>query len=164
MIITEDNWGDVFTKASLALLDALSYVDEFDKETFMSSAPADSQRAGKQAIEFINQASPLIKLLMRYRPKVSGATVSAVFWKTDEAFNKAKNILEFLRKTVVVLSELDKKIKSIRGVSFFTARKGLMSFKKLCLKSLNGLNSCIAWYNNRYVEEEYQLEPIKLVK
>ena len=168
------DWSEAFIKAVQALVDALSYVDEFDKHTFMStyfgssenSIPQydiDSQRAGKQAKEFLDTAHKLIQTLMSYHPQASGSSVPSSWWKNDEKYKLTVELLDMLQRSIIVIHELDTSIASMRGISFSTTRQGFITFKKQCLEAVDGINNQINLYN-RYVKDvNYKLTSIQIL-
>jgi hypothetical protein len=170
----EDNFGDLFNGAIKALLDALSYVSEFDSNTFLSSLfsvsaetkifPEDdwSKSAGKQAKEFLVKANEFITTLSSYHPRTDqGARYSD--WHDESAYKNAVHLLDMLQRTVEVIPTLKKTAETIKGISHITARQGLMTFKKECEEAIFGINNIIGSYN-RYIDEEHKLTPITIPK
>jgi hypothetical protein len=172
----DKNFGDLFNEAVQALLDAMSYIDEFDGNTFMSSVvssfhssrenvfPEDdwSKSAGRQAKNFLEHANSLISILMKFHPKnVSETRYSD--WHDELSYKRAVGLVDLLQKTVIVIPKLKQTADTISGISFSTARQGLLSFKKQCEAAIQGLNNIINTYN-RYVDDLHKLNPIRLSK
>jgi hypothetical protein len=165
--MTNKEWEDTFIEATTSLLDALSYVDEFDGQTFMASyfgsSPVDSgsRAAGHQALHFLNHTNSLIKILRGFRPNPNDKNSNRIIWSSAASYQKALRTLDLLQKTVVVIPKLQKTAETIPGISFTAARRGLNSFRKQCETAILDLNNIIEFYG-RYSAPEYPLPKIIL--
>jgi hypothetical protein len=170
----DNNFGDLFNSAIKALLDALSYVDEFDANTFLSSLfsissetkifPEDdwSKSAGKQAKEFLDKANEFITTLLAYHPRTD-QNVRYSRWHNESSYKTAVHLLDMLQRTVEVIPTLKKTAETIKGISHITARQGLMTFKKECEEAIFGINNIIGSYN-RYIDVGHKLTIITIPK
>ena len=162
------NLPDTFNNAVSAIIDALSYIGEFDKYTFMPSLFTSTKQdssckdAGRYANEYLDKAFSLIRVLSKHHPDKE--QISA-WWKTKETYPKTVNLLKMLDNYVDVIPMaglLNTPLQDL-SISIIASRNGLISFNKRCKKAIAGLNKILNSYN-RYADENHKLNRIKLNK
>lgn len=148
-----NSWSVVFVDAVRALLDALSYVSDFDVQAFVSSlfSSADSpaktpDETADQAILYLNRSISLVNTLKAYKP-VENGTEPSTWWVSDEAFNVAKELVTQLKTELSVLDDFQLSINSLQARHNKFARKRMLFFKKLCETAINEIDSSIIEYN-----------------
>jgi len=146
-------WSDTLIKSTQALIDALSYVSDFDVSTFVSSMfnstesihlPPDE--SANQAQMYLDVALELARVLSHYKP-VAAVDDPRTWWTDDESFNSAKNLIKYLRTQITVLSDLQLTINSLQSDHYKFARKRMQLFKKLCEDAIDEIDHSIIDYN-----------------
>jgi hypothetical protein len=165
------NWADSFTKATKAILDAFSHVDEFDCHTFMASIfdstqdpfkDANAKIASEHARAFIKQANILIQSMLNFHPADEESNTPMSWWKEDKYYQFSCRLLNTLQAWTDVLPRLQDSIDALSGIHYKSARLVLSTFKKECENALYGLNKIINNYNREVAEKypDYKLIPI----
>jgi hypothetical protein len=165
-------WLNVFNKAVYSSINALSYVDEFDEKSFLSSYLTvsdpylyeeiiDSKNSYLQAKVYLNNAFKILNALSNICPNPEKALPSEEWQYKGNGFNTTKNGLSYLQKFIYVIPKLGNMISSIKGIRFMSYRKGFTVFKNQCEKLIAEINHHINFYN-RYVDSSFKLDKIEV--